>query len=61
LKAQTMRLISDRLGAEAGIAQAVARFEGRLREQEDVLLSLIRGDATRARGTALLDARDLAT
>jgi polysaccharide pyruvyl transferase WcaK-like protein len=61
LKTQTMRLISDRLGAEAGIAQAVARFEGRLREQEDVLLSLIRGDATRARGTALLDARDLAT
>jgi polysaccharide pyruvyl transferase WcaK-like protein len=61
LKTQTMRLISDRLAAEAGIAQAVARFEGRLREQEDVLLSLIHSDAAGARGTALLDARDLAT
>jgi polysaccharide pyruvyl transferase WcaK-like protein len=61
LKTQTMQLISDRLATEGRIAQAVARFESRLREQEDFLLSLIRIDAARAHSIGLLDARDPVT
>jgi polysaccharide pyruvyl transferase WcaK-like protein len=61
LKTQTMRLISDRLALEGRIAQSNTRFASRLREQEDILVPLIRSDAGRARSTALLDARDHAT
>ena len=43
--AQTMRLISDLPAIEGQIGQALARFESRLREQEDLLASFICGEA----------------
>jgi polysaccharide pyruvyl transferase WcaK-like protein len=58
LETQTLRLISERPALEARIRRAVARFEGSLREQEDLLASLIVGDAARAQRAEPLVARD---
>jgi polysaccharide pyruvyl transferase WcaK-like protein len=59
LETQTLRLIADRPALEARIRRAVARFDGSLREQEDLLASLIVGDAgTVPRAAEPLVARD---
>jgi polysaccharide pyruvyl transferase WcaK-like protein len=61
LETQTLRLISERPALEGRIRQAGARFQSRLREQEDLLASLIFGDPSLAPGTKSLAARDPAT
>jgi polysaccharide pyruvyl transferase WcaK-like protein len=58
LETQTLRLIAERPALEARIRRAVARFEGSLREQEDLLASLIVGDAARVQRAEPLVARD---
>jgi Flp pilus assembly CpaE family ATPase len=58
LETQTLRLISERPALEARIRRAVARFEGSLREQEDLLASLIVGDAATVQRAEPLVARD---
>jgi polysaccharide pyruvyl transferase WcaK-like protein len=61
LKAQALRMIGDRPAMEDRVRQAVRRFEGRLREQEALLASLILADTPAAEGTAAgsLQARNL--
>jgi polysaccharide pyruvyl transferase WcaK-like protein len=61
LEAQTLRLISDRPALEDRIQRAGARFESSLREQEDLLASLIFGDERAVRCAEPLDARDPVT
>ena len=61
LETQTLRMISDRSVLEDRIRCAGARFQSRLREQEDFLAALIFGDAGRAPGVNPLATRDLAT
>jgi polysaccharide pyruvyl transferase WcaK-like protein len=60
LKAQTERLISDLPAIEARVAEASARFQNRLREQEDLLASLICSDAGTLPSTRLAGAGDRA-
>ncbi len=61
LETQILRLISERPALEGRIRQAGARFQSRLREQEDLLASLIFGDPSLVPGTKSLAARDPAT
>lgn len=62
LERQTLRLIADRPALEAQVRRAGDRFQRRLREQEDLLASLILGGEAVAIDCAdLLDARDPAT
>ena len=58
LELQTLRLISERPALEGRIREAGARFQDRLREQEDLLASLIVGDPGAAPGARPLAARD---
>ena len=58
LEMQTLRLISERAAREDGIREAGARFQSRLREQEELLASMIAGDLSPAPGTKPLPARD---
>jgi polysaccharide pyruvyl transferase WcaK-like protein len=51
LKAQTMRLISDLPAISGRVVEAGARFQSRLREQEDLLASFICSDAGTVPGT----------
>ncbi len=61
LETQTLRLISERSALEDRIRQAGARFQRSLRDQEDLLASLIFSEASTVRRTRPLDARDPAT
>jgi polysaccharide pyruvyl transferase WcaK-like protein len=61
LETQTRRLIAERSALEAQIARAGARFDRSLREQEDLLASLIVGEAGILRATRSLDAPDPVT
>jgi polysaccharide pyruvyl transferase WcaK-like protein len=61
LKTQTLRLISERAALEDRVRRAGARFERRLREQEDNLAALIFGDAGAVPCASRLDAGDPAT
>lgn len=61
LELQTLRLISERPALEGRIREAGARFQSRLREQEDLLASLIVGDPGAAPGAKPLAARDPVT
>jgi polysaccharide pyruvyl transferase WcaK-like protein len=58
LERQTLRLISERPVLEGRIREAGARFQSRLREQEELLASLIAGDPSPVSGTRSLDVRD---
>jgi polysaccharide pyruvyl transferase WcaK-like protein len=58
LQAQTMRMISDRPALEDQVGQAGARFESRLREQENLLASLIVSDARTVHSIGSSDARE---
>ncbi|HEX5796719.1 MAG TPA: polysaccharide pyruvyl transferase family protein [Geminicoccaceae bacterium] len=58
LETQTLRLISERPALEARIRRAGARFESGLREQEDLLASLIAGEAGTVHDARPLEARD---
>jgi polysaccharide pyruvyl transferase WcaK-like protein len=58
LQAQTLQLIADRPALEDQVGRTVARFERRLREQEDLLASLIFGGAGATESVGPLDARD---
>jgi polysaccharide pyruvyl transferase WcaK-like protein len=58
LETQTLRLIAERAAIAARIRRAVARFDRRLREQEDLLLALMLGDPGTAPRAAPLAARD---
>jgi len=61
LETQTSRLIAERTTVEAGIRRAGARFDSRLREQEDLLASLIVGDVGMLHAPKSLDAPDPVT
>ena len=58
LKAQTMRLILDLPAIEARVCQVSARFDRSLREQENLLASLICSDASAVPSTRPSDARE---
>ena len=58
LKTQTTRMIADRIALEDQIRRAGARFESKLREQEELLASLILGDSCVVPYVGRLDARD---
>ena len=58
LETQTLRLISERPALEARIRRAGARFESRLREQEELLASLIVGEAGTVHDARPLEAPD---
>jgi len=61
LETQTTRLISERAALEARIRRAGAGFESSLREQEDLLASLIVGEAGVVPTATSLDAPDPVT
>lgn len=61
LEAQTLRMIAERPAIEDRVRQAGGRFQSRLREQEDLLASLISGNASLAQPTRSLGARGAAT
>jgi len=61
LETQTTRLIAERSALEARIRRAAARFDGSLREQEDLLACLIAGDAGLVPTTRSVDAPDPVT
>jgi hypothetical protein len=61
LETQTSRLIAERTTLEARIRRAGARFDSSLREQEDLLASLIVGDVGMLHAPKSLDAPDPVT
>jgi polysaccharide pyruvyl transferase WcaK-like protein len=61
LEMQTRRLISERAALEDRIRQAGARFQSRLREQEELIASMIGGEPSPVPIASSLDARDPAT
>jgi polysaccharide pyruvyl transferase WcaK-like protein len=58
LEEQTLQLIADRLALEDRVRRVGARFQRRLREQEDLLASMIFGEAAAIESVDPLDARD---
>jgi polysaccharide pyruvyl transferase WcaK-like protein len=58
LEEQTLQLITDRLDLEDQVRRVGAHFQQRLREQEDLLASMIFGEAAAIESVDPLDARD---
>jgi polysaccharide pyruvyl transferase WcaK-like protein len=60
LEMQTLQIIADRASVEDRIRRAISRFEIRLREQEDLIASMIFGDSGAMLCASRSEARDSA-